>query len=124
MEGDNKIFCDVCQAKQDMWLGTRFKTFPNILVFTLNRFAFDYETFNRVKVNSYFEFDLEEKLTHLVDEGKEEEFELYGVIVHRGSAHGGHYFCYIRDVLQESNWGKSIEDAHNEQEKRKKEKIA
>lgn len=41
-----------------MWLGTRFKHFPDILVFTLNRFTFDYETFDRVKLNTYFEFDL------------------------------------------------------------------
>ncbi len=41
-----------------MWLGNKFKAFPNILVFTLNRFEFDYETFQRVKLNSYFEYNL------------------------------------------------------------------
>lgn len=74
MEGDNKIFCDVCQSKQDMWLGTQFKHFPNVLVLTLNRFTFDYETFDRVKLNSFFEFNLEERFTHLIDDGKDEEF--------------------------------------------------
>ena len=74
MSEGNQIYCDVCQSKQDMYLGTRFRRFPNILIFTLNRFAFDYEIFDRVKLNTYFEFDLEERLTHLVDEGKDEEF--------------------------------------------------
>jgi len=41
-----------------MWLGTQFKHFPNVLVLTLNRFTFDYETFDRVKLNSFFEFNL------------------------------------------------------------------
>jgi ubiquitin C-terminal hydrolase len=71
MEGDNKIYCDVCQSKQDMFLGTRFKYFPKILVCTLNRFTFDYETMDRVKLNTYFEFGLEERLTHLVDDGQD-----------------------------------------------------
>jgi uncharacterized UBP type Zn finger protein len=56
MEGPNKIFCEVCQSKQDMWLGTRIKSFPDILVFTLNRFEFDYEKFDRVKLNDFFRF--------------------------------------------------------------------
>jgi hypothetical protein len=23
MEGDNAIYCDICQSKQEMWLGSR-----------------------------------------------------------------------------------------------------
>jgi ubiquitin carboxyl-terminal hydrolase 40 len=97
-----------------MFLGTRFKHFPNVLVFTLNRFAFDFERMDRVKLNSYFEFNLEERLSHLVDDGHDHEFELYGVIIHRGSAHGGHYLAYIRDLMHESNWAQSIEETHQE----------
>jgi ubiquitin carboxyl-terminal hydrolase 40 len=26
-------------------------------------------------------------------------YELYGVVIHRGSAHGGHYICYVRDLM-------------------------
>jgi uncharacterized UBP type Zn finger protein len=58
MEGDNAIFCETCQCKQDMWLGTRLQELPATLVLTLNRFDFDYETFQRVKLNSAFEFQL------------------------------------------------------------------
>lgn len=32
------------------------KSLPNTLVITLKRFEFDYNTFQRVKVNDYFEF--------------------------------------------------------------------
>jgi Ubiquitin carboxyl-terminal hydrolase len=31
-------------------------------------------------------------------------YELFAVIMHRGSAHSGHYFAYIRDTLQEGVW--------------------
>ena len=58
MDGDNKIFCETCQSKQDMWLGTQLRTLPNILVFTLTRFTFDYEKMDRVKLNDFFSFKL------------------------------------------------------------------
>lgn len=58
MEGDNKVYCETCQMKQDMWLGSKLKVLPNVLVFTLARFAFNYETFDRIKLNSFFSFNL------------------------------------------------------------------
>jgi ubiquitin C-terminal hydrolase len=42
MNGDNAIFCDACECKQDMLLGTRLQDLPGTLVLTLNRFDFDY----------------------------------------------------------------------------------
>jgi ubiquitin C-terminal hydrolase len=45
MDGDNKVFCDVCESKQDTWIGTKIKSFPQVLIFTLSRFSFNYETF-------------------------------------------------------------------------------
>lgn len=50
----NQVLCDSCNKKQDMWLGTNIKILPNVLVFTLNRFDFDYEKMDRVKINDYF----------------------------------------------------------------------
>jgi ubiquitin carboxyl-terminal hydrolase 40 len=31
-------------------------------------------------------------------------FELKSIVIHRGGAHGGHYFSYIKDDLNEGNW--------------------
>lgn len=31
-------------------------------------------------------------------------YQLFAVIMHRGSAHSGHYFAYIRDTLEEGDW--------------------
>ncbi len=65
---------------------------------------------DRVKINDLFTFDMEYNFSHLLEENKiEQEYELYGVLIHRGSAHGGHYFSYVRDVMQESDWKKSLE---------------
>ena len=60
MDGDNKITCDCCGIKQDMWLGSRLDELPGTLVLTLNRFDFDYEKMDRVKLNDRLEFNMEE----------------------------------------------------------------
>lgn len=62
-----------------------------------------------MKVNDFFGFDMEYDFSHLLEEAKKpEEYELYGVMIHQGSAHGGHYYCYIRDLMQESDWTTSL----------------
>lgn len=36
--------------------------------------------------------------------GAEQLYDLFAVVIHAGSAHGGHYTAYIRDVLEQGNW--------------------
>ena len=36
------------------------------------------------------------------------EYELFSVVIHRGSAHGGHYHAYIRDVDNLGTWIKPV----------------
>ena len=31
-------------------------------------------------------------------------YELFAIVVHRGGAHGGHYYANIRDCLNEGDW--------------------
>ena len=38
------------------------------------------------------------------DRDSSSQYELMSVIMHRGSAHAGHYFAYIRDSLEEGHW--------------------
>ena len=59
MEGENKITCECCGIRQDMWLGRRLDNLPGTLVLTLNRFDFDYDKMDRVKLNDRLEFGLE-----------------------------------------------------------------
>ena len=66
---------------------------------------------SRKKVNDKFEFGLELNLTPYVEiEGEDcYEYELQTVLIHQGSAHGGHYHTYIRDVLNEGDWEQCME---------------
>lgn len=85
-----------------MWLGTRLQELPGTFVLTLNRFDFDYEKFDRVKLNTYFQYHLELDLSAYVMPSSAPDYnkyELYGVVIHRGSAHGGHYLCFARDLV-------------------------
>jgi ubiquitin carboxyl-terminal hydrolase 40 len=61
---------------------------------------------DRVKINTYFEYQLELDLSGFVMQGQPEycKYELYGVVIHRGSAHGGHYICFARDLVKETDW--------------------
>lgn len=123
MDGDNAIFCDICQHKTDMWLGTRLQELPGAFVLTLNRFDFDYEKLDRVRLDTFFGFELEMDLSGYLMPNPDPDYnkyELYGVVIHRGTAHGGHYTCYIRDLLSESNWEAGLKET-KEMEKKVKE---
>ncbi len=78
----------------------------------MNRFDFDYEKMDRVKITSRFEFGLELDLNTFLPNTSNPDrhiYELYGILIHRGSAHGGHYISFIRDVMKESDWIKALE---------------
>jgi len=109
LDGSNALFCDNCNAKTDTLKGYRLQKLPPILTVDLNRFDFDYNTFQRVKVNDRFEFPLELDVSaHLDPEAFETpencQYELKSVIIHRGGAYGGHYHAYIQDELREGVW--------------------
>ena len=109
LDGDNKLFCESCNEKTDTLKGYRIQKLPPILTIDLNRFDFDYTTFQRVKVNDRFEYPLELDLSaHLDAEAVELPenciYELKSVIIHRGGAYGGHYHAFIQDELGEGNW--------------------
>lgn len=47
-------------------------------------------------------------VTSLFEQGITEDgdnlYDLFSVVVHRGSAFGGHYFAYIRDIDNLGHW--------------------
>jgi hypothetical protein len=59
LTGDNCYLCSNCKEKYPAEKGLEYKEFPKILLFNCNRFVFDLNTFQRVKVNDEFEFPLE-----------------------------------------------------------------
>ncbi len=76
----------------------------------MNRFEFDYDTFERKKVNDKFEFGLELDLTQYTEFQEDNcKYELQAVMIHTGTAHGGHYHAYIRDLMDEGNFSLLLE---------------
>eukprot|EP01147_Barroeca_monosierra_P004541 gene4541-8565_t len=128
MEGDNQYHCERCNKKVDALKGLKFKSFPYILTLQLKRFDFDYVTLRRIKLNSRFEFPLELDVTPYLSSDAEHNnnderdtksfhhcpsqlqerreaaiakgclYELFSVLIHRGSALGGHYYAYIKSL--------------------------
>lgn len=86
------------------------------------------KTWQRIKVLDKFEFPIEIDLyDYLEDDFKLKTshdyctYELFSVIIHSGSAYGGHYHTYIRDVQNIGNWlnddvKKTQENEQEEQE--------
>lgn len=121
--GDNKY--KVEQEGQpavykDAEKGYRFVKFPPVIFFHMKRFEMDLmsPTLEMKKINSSFEFQEEIDLREFEDAdataipSKQQQsasasaddfdrdsqavYDLTGVIVHRGTARSGHYYCYIR----------------------------
>eukprot|EP01029_Cantina_marsupialis_P003402 TRINITY_DN132330_c1_g2_i1.p1 TRINITY_DN132330_c1_g2~~TRINITY_DN132330_c1_g2_i1.p1 ORF type:complete len:2929 (-),score=891.17 TRINITY_DN132330_c1_g2_i1:193-8979(-) len=93
---------------------------PNTMIIHLKRFEFDYQTFERKKIDSHFDFPSSLDLRPFsVDGGDDEssekpnrdpsyyDYELAGVVVHFGSAQMGHYYSFIKnreDTNEMDNW--------------------
>jgi len=97
---------------------------PPVLHFVLNRFALDYETFERKKLNDKFEFPLEINMSkyvspELIENSKEDDliYELKSIINHSGGAGGGHYYAYIKDDLGVGNWHVENPDQYEDKTK-------
>lgn len=109
LTGDNKYACPGCDKKSDARKGVRIKSLPKILTVQLQRFAFDYNTFGRVKVNDAVTFPETLDVSRWCPPASDAkgpvpaEYELFSIMNHTGSAHGGHYFAYIKD-LAGGNW--------------------
>ncbi|CAD8045417.1 unnamed protein product [Paramecium sonneborni] len=110
LDGENKYLCEEVQRKIDVQKRQYFKKLPNTFIFHLKRFEFDYNTMLRIKINDYFEFPQEINMFKWTRDSIVENMEiedmsdymyiLKGVLVHIGSAEGGHYYSFIRDVDQ------------------------
>jgi ubiquitin carboxyl-terminal hydrolase 7 len=98
LQGDNKYRTDEF-GLQDAKMYCIFEKFPPVLHLHLERYTFDPNTFNTIKINDYFEFperiNLDNFLSETADKSVPQDFVLHSVLVHGGDSHGGHYNVFI-----------------------------
>lgn len=117
LEGDNAYFCDSCKKKVNTIKRVVIKKLPNHIMFVLKRFEFDFDTFNKVKINDFYEFpvsiDMKPYTIYQNDDAPPYDteyfqYKLAGVIIHLGIADAGHYYSLIHDRYHE-NFNRWIE---------------
>ncbi|XP_036407623.1 ubiquitin carboxyl-terminal hydrolase 47 [Megalops cyprinoides] len=96
LDGDNQMYCDICEQKTDTEMRCEIKEYPKILTLQLKRFAFDYSWMTYVKNDC--EADIPRTLT--IEKYK---YELYAITNHSGTYTGGHYNALIRSY-EDHSW--------------------
>lgn len=117
LEGDNAYFCERCKRKVNTIKRVVIKKLPNHLMFVLKRFEFDFDTFNKVKINDFYEFPIMiDMKPYTIYQNCEKtpyeddyfQYKLSGVIIHLGIADAGHYYSFVQDRYYDQ-YGKWIE---------------
>ncbi|KAG1677224.1 hypothetical protein FOA52_013422 [Chlamydomonas sp. UWO 241] len=122
LDGSNQYFCEFCETKVNATRQMALRTMPPYLCLQLQRFVFDYQRMDKLKVSDKFEFplDLDAAMVlasvtqdntgggHVVvgaDGAPVAGYELAGVLIHKGSnAHHGHYVAHVRDTTTGKWW--------------------
>jgi len=99
LSGDNQYNADNF-GKQDAIMGVEFVEFPPILHIHLRRFEYDFDYERMIKINDSIVFPAEIDLSPFLSSDSEQKdpqvYELFGVLVHHGSAGFGHYYAFLR----------------------------
>jgi ubiquitin carboxyl-terminal hydrolase 7 len=103
MSGDNKYDAGE-HGLQDAHKGCFFQSLPPVLELHLKRFVYDFQRDRNFKINDRYEFpatlNLRKYLSSDADVSVKPLYRLYGVLVHSGDVHGGHYYAYIRPTTK------------------------
>lgn len=85
---------------QDAKKGVIFEELPNVLQLQLKRFEYDAMQDAMVKLNQAYEFYEKIDLNKYVNaNGKNYEYSLFSILVHKGNATTGHYYSFISPKL-------------------------
>ncbi|XP_028331025.1 trichohyalin-like isoform X3 [Gouania willdenowi] len=96
--GDNQVYCEGCDSKQDAIVVCEMKCFPDVLTLLLKRFEFSYKFMSFTKNNRAVD------IPHLLNipQLQGERYELFAFIDHSGTLKSGHYTATIK-CLQGNN---------------------
>eukprot|EP00817_Percolomonadidae_sp_ATCC50343_P006457 CAMPEP_0117422526 /NCGR_PEP_ID=MMETSP0758-20121206/3342_1 /TAXON_ID=63605 /ORGANISM="Percolomonas cosmopolitus, Strain AE-1 (ATCC 50343)" /LENGTH=1501 /DNA_ID=CAMNT_0005205187 /DNA_START=2374 /DNA_END=6876 /DNA_ORIENTATION=- len=108
LQGDNKYYSDVLGKKVDAQRRYLLKSLPNVMIFHLKRFEYNFSNMTNKKLYDRISFpSLLNMAPYMVEEEKDNQitnYVLVGVLIHDGSANAGHYFSYIRDQHEDDQW--------------------
>lgn len=90
-----EYFCKNCQTKRDILKNYDFQTLPKALVLHLKRFKWEPSA---KKIDTKCEYS--ERIRVSGENGEKADYLLVSVVVHSGSADGGHYYAYAK----RENW--------------------
>jgi len=91
IKDDNAKNCERCNKKQTHTSTYAIMNPAKIMIVTLNRFKYDQRKNKRIKIVSPVTIPFETTIG-----GK--QYSLYGVVIHEGSASGGHYTSYVKSL--------------------------
>lgn len=103
---ENAYFCSKCDRKQNAHKGlipTKVGKYVSVYV---NRFSFDLHTLQRIKLQKEVQIPLKLSLGQYMKESataEDYDFELFGIIVHRGTPYSGHYFLVANDIANQAS---------------------
>ncbi|XP_048580050.1 ubiquitin carboxyl-terminal hydrolase 40 isoform X3 [Nematostella vectensis] len=105
LSGSNQYRCGHCDKLVDAAKFSRLRALPPVLTFSLLRFTYDIKTFDRIKDTRKFTFPMLLDMSPFCTHPSENDlYELFSVVIHRGSCHGGHYHAYVRDDIGLGKW--------------------
>ncbi|KAJ7370212.1 peptidase C19, partial [Desmophyllum pertusum] len=108
LEGANQYKCGSCDKHVDAVKGSKIRTLPPILTFSLLRFDYDFQRGERFKDNKRYSFPVTLNMNEFCESNCEvqgdQEYDLFSVVIHGGSCYGGHYHAYIRDAEGLGMW--------------------
>lgn len=104
LKGDNMYSCEKCTLLRNGVKYSKVVNLPEILCIHLKRFR--HEFLGSTKINTFVSFPIEgldmSPYTTPNCKNKIKEYDLTGVIVHQGTAGGGHYTAYAYNAPSQS----------------------
>lgn len=88
-----------------VWIDQVYTTAREISEDLVRRYGVD--AWDRLNTESQEKQEIKAKLrctSESISECPRQSYELFAIIMHRGTAYSGHYFAYIRDTLREGKW--------------------
>jgi hypothetical protein len=121
LTGDNKVECTRCEKRTNTTFVNSVSKLPQDLAIHLRRFEFDMTQMQTVKLNNRVTFRKKLNMWPYTNAGilannnlkpstedqklkpSDCQYELVGVLVHRGRAGGGHYYSFVKGTRETSD---------------------